>query len=209
MDNFLFVFEIIGTAAYAVLGALKAVKKEMDMFGTVVLGLTTAIGGGVIRDIILGSAPPRAFVHPVYAAVAIIFSAVVLLPAIRKYTVDNEIYNKIMFMLDTFGLALFTVMGVGIVCGAEEYNLFLVVFVGVITGVGGGVLRDVLSGDIPYIFVKHIYACASIAGAVICAVMWEQWGRMWAMLAGMTAVIVIRCLSSHFRWNLPVQHLDR
>ena len=82
----------------------------------------------------------------------------------------------------------------------------LLAFVGVITGVGGGVLRDVMAGDTPYIFVKHIYACASLVGAVICGLLWHYAGEGLSMLAGAAAVFLIRGLSAHFRWNLPHAH---
>jgi len=206
MLNFIFIFEIIGTAAYAVMGALTAIKRKMDMFGTVVLGVTTATGGGIIRDVILGYTPPRTFRYPVYAAVATIFSVIVIIPFIRKRFIDNnKIYEKIIFILDTVGLGLFTIMGVGIAYETSgDYSLFLVVFVGVITGVGGGVLRDIFSGSIPYIFIKHIYACASIAGAIVCAVMWNITEKSYAMITGMIIIVMIRCLSAYFKWNLPV-----
>lgn len=206
MPNFIFIFEIIGIAAYAVMGALTAIKRKMDMFGTVVLGVTTATGGGIIRDIILGNTPPRTFIHPVYAAVATLFSIIVLIPGIRKRFINNnKIYDKVMFLLDTIGLGIFTIMGVDVAFeSSAEYNMFLVVFVGVVTGVGGGVLRDLLSGNIPYIFVKHIYACASITGAVISTLMWESVGKFYATVAGIAVIFIIRCLSAYFRWNLPV-----
>ena len=75
--------------------------------------------------------------------------------------------------------------------------------IGLLTGVGGGVMRDVLAGNTPYILVKHVYACASLAGAVLCAVLWRLVPQYVAMLAGMTTVLLIRLLSAHFRWNLP------
>ena len=81
--------------------------------------------------------------------------------------------------------------------------MFLVVFVAVVTGVGGGVLRDQLAGDTPYIFVKHVYASASLAGALLCAGLWPWTGNVTAMLAGLAVVVLIRGLAAHFRWNLP------
>ena len=76
---------------------------------------------------------------------------------------------------------------------------------GVITGVGGGVLRDMMSGNMPYVFVKHIYACASLAGALLCTLLW-RFSAAWAMALGAGLVILIRCLSAHFRWSLPKAH---
>lgn len=205
----MFILELISTAAYAVLGALKAVKKEMDMFGTVVLGVTTAIGGGVIRDIVIGKTPPTAFVSPIFTTVAAIFSGIVLITHIRKKISENSVtYDRILFILDTMGLGAFTVTGVGTVIDSGNYNMLLIVFVGVITGVGGGVLRDIFSGDIPYIFVKHIYALASIAGALVCALLWHVADKNIAVSAGMAAVILIRCFSAHYKWNVPVKKLN-
>ena len=91
----------------------------------------------------------------------------------------------------------------------EEGGL-LAVFVGVITGVGGGVLRDVLSGNTPYIFVKHFYACASLVGAIFCAVCWTILGSVPSMLIGASTIIVLRNLAAHYRWSLPrIEEQDR
>lgn len=205
MDILIFIFEIIGIATYAVLGAMTAIKKRMDLFGTVILGIVTAMGGGIIRDIILGRTPPVAFVKPVYASVAIICSLIIAVPGIRLVLVKSKkIYNKAMFILDTVGLSFFTVIGIGIAFESAQYNMFLVVFVGVITGVGGGVIRDILSGEIPHIFVKHIYASASILGAIAAAFLWDMAGKFIAMVLGMAVIIVVRVLSAHFKWNLPI-----
>ena len=84
----------------------------------------------------------------------------------------------------------------------EEPPLYLLVFVGAVTGVGGGLLRDIMARDMPYIFIKHIYACASLAGVLLCGLM-RPVGEMPAMVAGAALVFVIRCLSAHYRWNLP------
>ena len=87
-----------------------------------------------------------------------------------------------------------------------QATVFLLVFVGVITGVGGGLLRDMMAGDTPYIFVKHIYASASLVGALLCGLLWHYAGEIPSMLVGGGAVILIRCLSAYFRWNLPRAH---
>ena len=110
-------------------------------------------------------------------------------------------------IMDSAGLGIFTVAGIRIAYEhAARPTLFLLVFVGVVTGVGGGVLRDVLAGDTPYIFVKHVYASASLAGALACVVLWPLAGEMAAMLCGSALVVAVRILSAHFRWNLPHAH---
>ena len=84
-----------------------------------------------------------------------------------------------------------------------ESNLYTAVFVGVVTGVGGGVLRDIMAGRTPFIFVKHVYASAALAGALLCAWLWPLIGQTAAMLAGFAVIMIIRLLSAHYRWSLP------
>lgn len=205
MDRFLLLVNLLGTVAFAASGAMTGLRKDMDLFGVCILGLTTATGGGVLRDLILGVTPPHTFREPLWAMVALGVSAVFFLRSVRRLlTRDHARYDRMMLWMDSLGLGAFTVMGVQIAYGSVDApTLFLLVFVGVLTGVGGGVLRDLLAGDTPYIFVKHVYASASLAGALICAGLWRYAGQIPAMLAGMAVVVVIRGLSAHFRWNLP------
>lgn len=204
MQTFIFILEIIGTIAFAISGAMTALKKNMDIFGVAILGLTTAVGGGAVRDIILGITPPTMFKKPVYAAVAICVSIIVFIPAIRRLLTRNHaLYDAMMLVMDSLGLGIFTVMGISTAYSvSEEFNLFLLIFVGVITGVGGGLMRDMMAGNTPYIFVKHIYACASLAGALVCALLWKPSGAAMAMFAG-AVVVIIRFLAAHFKWSLP------
>lgn len=205
MDFFVTVLELIGTVAFAASGALTAMKKHMDLLGIVVLGVVTAIGGGIIRDLILGATPPFAFRDPVSAFVAIGTSLLLFIPQLRRPLMRNQkVFDLAMFFMDSLGLGIFTVMGIWIAMDlSPDRSRFLLTFVGVITGVGGGVIRDVLAGQTPYIFVKHIYACASLVGAVICAFLWKLLPEYAVMLLGVAIILFIRILSAHFRWNLP------
>ena len=205
METVLFVLEIVGTLAFAVSGAFVGVRRDMDVFGVIILGLTTAVGGGVIRDLILGLTPPRTFQHPIYAMIAIAASVAVFLIARRGFTEKTTgPYSVVMLVMDSLGLGAFTVSAIGTALEqGVEYNAFLLVFTGVVTGVGGGVLRDVMAGQTPYIFLKHVYASASLLGAVLCVIMMPLTGDAWAIALGMTATVVIRLLSAYFRWNLP------
>ncbi len=209
MEIFVTVLELMGTVAFAASGALTAMKKRMDLLGIVVLGLITAVGGGILRDIILGATPPFAFRDPLCACVAVVTSLLLFVPYLRRPIMRNQkVFDLVMLIMDSIGLGVFTVMGIWIAKElSAEYRTFLLVFVGVITGVGGGVLRDVLAGETPYIFVKHIYACASLAGAVVCALLWRIVPSYAAMLAGVLTVLTIRMLSAHYHWNLP--HVNR
>ena len=209
MELFILILELAGTMAFAASGAMTGMKKNMDIFGVCILALTTAVGGGVIRDLILGNTPPATFRDPIYAGVAVLTALVLFLPQVRRLLLrDQRLYDLVLLVLDTLGLGIFTVMGMRIAYETTEApTLFLLVFVGVGTGVGGGVIRDMMAGDTPYIFVKHVYASASLAGALLCAVLWETAGELPAMLSGMGLVILIRGLSAHYRWNLPKAHI--
>lgn len=209
LEKYIFIIEIIGTIAFASSGAMVGIKKQMDLLGVCVLGMTTAVGGGMIRDLILGVNPPVMFQNPTYALLAIAFSVFIFC---GLYFFQNrlantrfqEVYDKLMMIFDSLGLGLFTVVGVttAINIGYETTG-FLQIFVGVLTGVGGGVLRDIMAGNTPYIFVKHVYASASIIGAMVCVLVERWFGELTAMLVGAAVVFVIRILAAHFKWNLP------
>ncbi|MGM9652182.1 MAG: trimeric intracellular cation channel family protein [Eubacteriales bacterium] len=205
MEFTLLILEIIGTIAFAVSGAMTALTRQMDIFGVTILGLTTAVGGGAIRDIILGRTPPAMFTNPLYALLAAAASVAVFLPSVRRFlTRRRHVFDTVLLWMDSLGLGAFTVAGIQTAMETNaDGGVFLLVFVGVITGVGGGVLRDVLAGNTPYIFVKHVYACASLAGALLCVLLWRPVGGTAAMLAGAAAVVALRLLAAHFRWSLP------
>lgn len=201
----LLIFELIGTVAFAVSGAMTALSKKMDIFGITTLGLTTAVGGGVIRDLVLGNTPPETFKNPIYGIVAIVTSMLVFVPFIRK--IDTEKHHNFEFMLlimDSLGLAVFTVMGIQTAVEVvTDFNIYLLIFVGIITGTGGGVIRDILAQNTPYIFVKHFYATASLIGAVVCIALWNFAGEIVAMITGAAVIFVLRMLAARFHWKLP------
>lgn len=208
-----FPIEIIGTVAFASSGAMVAVRKKLDLFGIIVLGVITAVGGGMLRDLMIGTIPPNMFRNPVYVftaflTVLILFLLFRLWPFLlcRRYM---ENYEKIMNILDAIGLGAFTVIGVntGVEAGYGEYH-FLIIFLGVITGIGGGILRDIMAGETPFVLKKHIYACASIAGACLYVLLLQFTHPDYAMLLSALLVIAIRILESHYRWDLPSIHND-
>lgn len=204
-DSLVFILELIGTVSFAVSGAMSALKKGMDIFGVAILGLTTAVGGGVIRDLILGNTPPNTFRNPVYALVAIATAIIMFFPAVRKFLGKRQrAYDLLLLAMDSVGLGIFTVVGIQVALRVyPEAGSFLLIFVGVLTGVGGGVLRDMMSRSMPYIFVKHFYACASLIGAVIYLVTLHLFGDIAATLCGAGSVILLRFLAAHYRWQLP------
>ena len=200
-----FLLEIVGTIAFAISGAIVGIQKKMDIFGVAILGLTTAVGGGILRDLILNITPPAALVDPVFAVTAILVSILFFIPSVRA-TLEyrKKLYDLLILVMDSVGLGLFTVVGVRAAMNAGfDSNLFLATFVGVLTGVGGGILRDIFAGDMPYIFIKHFYACASIIGAWTCALTWRSLHEIPSMILGAALIVILRLLAAHYRWSLP------
>lgn len=203
-----FILEIIGTIAFAASGAMVGVERKMDIFGVSVLGIVTAVGGGMIRDLVMGFTPPAVFRNPIYAVIATITSCIVFASLyLHKGAFDQKKkmrFDQLLLVMDTVGLGIFTVVGVnaGLQNGYRGYT-FLLVFVGTITGVGGGLLRDMMADVPPYIFVKHVYACASLVGAISCVIIDLFWGDVAAMILGSCVVILIRYFAARYHWNLP------
>ena len=211
--NIIFIVEIIGTIAFASSGAMVAVRKRLDLFGIIVLGVITAVGGGMLRDLMIGNIPPNMFRNPVYVLAAFLTVLVLfLLFRCWPFLLGSryiEGYEKIMNILDAIGLGAFTVIGIdtGVEAGYGDYH-FLIIFLGVITGIGGGILRDIMAGETPYVLKKHIYACASIAGACLYVVLLQVTRSDSAMIGRALLVVAIRILASHFRWDLPGIDMD-
>ena len=189
----IFILEFLGTVAFAISGASTGVQKKMDIFGVSILAMTTAV------------TPPAAFRNPVFTLTSIATGIIVFYIVRQHYNFYQRPWGEILLRtLDAVGLGLFTVIGVQTAfVHVSESNSYLAVFVGVITGVGGGILRDVLAGNTPYVLVKHFYACASLIGAVICAVLWPYTGSVPAMLAGASIIVVLRNMAAHYHWSLP------
>lgn len=211
--SLLFLFDLIGTIAFAISGAFVGIRKGMDIFGVNVLAVTTACGGGLMRDLIIGSIPPQMFRNPFFVMVATVVANVVFLLMYLHRHMPRKVatlYDKLLFWFDSLGLAAFTVDGVmaGIAMGYGD-NEFLICFLGFMTAVGGGALRDVLAGQTPDIFRKHVYAVAAIAGAVLMVALLRLFeSEQIAMLGGFLLVPVLRFLAAHFRWNLPKVNLE-
>lgn len=200
--------DLLGTVAFAVSGALVAIRRRMDIFGVVVLAIVTATGGGMLRDIIIGSLPPTSFLDPRYVGIsALIGVSVFLLLYFRPHIPQklSSLNNRLMFLFDTLGIAAFTVDGVAIgLANGFRSNLFLLVFLGSITGVGGGVIRDILANEMPDILRKHVYALTAILGGSVYALLAQTaLPEEVGMIAGFATVVILRLLGARFLWNLP------
>lgn len=195
----LVVLELAGLAVFAASGALAAVRARLDVFGVVVLGLTTALGGGIVRDVLLGITPPTTLrdwpylVVPVAAALAVFAWH----PQVARL-------RRAVLAADAVGLGLFTVSGTAtaLARGAPPYTACLI---GMTAGIGGGVLRDLLLREIPLVLRKEIYALAALAGGVV-VVVGARAGLPAAPVAAAGAVLVVavRMLALWRRWNAPV-----
>jgi len=209
-DVILRIMELLGTVAFAVSGVAVAVRKELDFFGAVVLGVITAVGGGLLRDVLLGQIPPVMFRNYLFVTVAFITSCLVFFTEYfesGKYHKQQDWYLQAINFFDSVGLGVFTAVGVNTAI-VHQFggNGFLTVFVGAITGIGGGMIRDVLAGEIPMVLIEHrqIYALAAIIGGTFHWFLYHQGvGLTTAMLSGSAAVLFIRFLAWRYHWELP------
>ncbi|WP_138268729.1 trimeric intracellular cation channel family protein [Anaerofustis stercorihominis] len=200
--------EIIGIIAFAISGAMVAIEKDLDIFGVVVLGVTTALGGGVIRDLILAINPPTMFISSNYAALAAISSLVIFIFSYFNYKYiqkNRKVFENALNFFDSIGLGVFVVLGVNtaMYSGYSDNN-FLIMFIGVITGIGGGILRDIMVKDIPFILRKRIYALAAILGGGVYIVLLKNGiNSNFSLIIGIFITILIRVLSKKYEWSLP------
>lgn len=192
------VIEFVGTMAFAISGIRLASAKKFDWFGAYIVGMATAIGGGTLRDVMLGI-PPFWMTNPIY----IICCALALLWVIffgKKIIRQQNTW----FVFDTIGLALFNVIGIEKTINMN-YPLWMAVIMGSITGAAGGVLRDILINEVPLIFRKDIYAVACILGGIIYVIcyMLDLPAEISALFSGLS-VITIRLLAVKYHWQLPI-----
>ena len=206
MDSFTWiVFDIMGTIAFAVSGAMVANEKRMDIFGIMVLALLTAVGGGMVRDVLAGVTPPMTlrnitdFMLSIVTAVLVIVTYSVCSLPQRRNRMIMLVYN----VCDTIGLASFTITGMltGLACDAGNQYV-LPVLLGVITAVGGGVLRDIMAQKMPVVLYKDIYATASLAGALIACLLNPYLGIIEMAWLCFFMVIGLRFGALYYGWHL-------
>ncbi len=208
MTEIIKITEIIGTMAFALSGSLVAISSGLDIFGVAFIACMTAFSGGVVRDIILGLNPPaifsnyRVFLIAIVVAILTFVIAYIFKDKFKIFKSKIEVINNI---FDAIGLAAFVVIGSESACiNGFMDNGFTVVFCGTITGIGGGIFRDVLIDTTPYIFKKHIYALAAIIGGVIYFILRNYTLNIQlTSLVSMLLVFGIRMLATKYRWSLP------
>lgn len=211
MDEIMFVLELIGAAAFAVSGAMVAIEKRADIFGVLFLAVTTALGGGVIRDVLIGRIPPVMFVSYWYLLISVVAALAVFIDAYlrsEKYKLHLDKLDAVNNIFDAIGLAVFTVSGMNAAMPVSD-NVILVLFVGMCTGVGGGMLRDVMTNIMPKVLRKRVYAVASLLGGGLYYAMYALGvNQIVSLGCGMLLIFALRLFATIFKWNLPSVKLD-
>ena len=202
------VLEIAGTISFAVSGAMTAMEKKVDLFGVLFLGIVTALGGGIIRDITIGKVPPSAFENGKYMMLAAATALIVFFIAwfaSEHYQNNVEILNAVNNIFDAAGLGIFTVIGMKTaIATGYGHNAFFTIFLGMVTGIGGGIIRDLMIREIPFVLRKRIYALASLFGGVIYYIFLRMnINDLIAVLISAGATFGLRMLATFFKWNLP------
>ena len=211
MEDVMFVLELIGAAAFAVSGAMVAIEKKADIFGVLFLAVTTALGGGVIRDVLIGRIPPVMFVSYWYLLISVVAALAVFIDAYlrsEKYKLHLDKLDAVNNVFDAIGLAVFTVSGMNAAMPVSD-NVILVLFVGMCTGVGGGMLRDVMTNTMPKVLRKRVYAVASLLGGGLYYAMYALGvNQIVSLGCGMLLIFALRLFATIFKWNLPSVKLD-
>ena len=203
------IFDYLGTIAFAISGALVGMQKRMDIFGIAMLALATAVGGGMIRDTLVGNTPPSALQDGSYIAPSLA-AVVALLFSSRRLRGNNKArrYSLYLYNLaDTFGLASFTVTGAMVGVAADPRSVFLLpVTLGLITACGGGIIRDIGALRIPVVFRNEVYASASVAGGIVFCFVRQVANLAWAVPLAFLTVMFIRLLAIRYKLELPRAH---
>lgn len=194
--------EVVGTVAFAAAGALVGVKKRLDIFGVAMLAVTTAVGGGIMRDTLIGNIPPLAFRNPMFIFISLVVAGLVSI--FVKQVVRKQ---RLLNLCDALGLGAFAATGASMALSHD--SLLLVVTVGVVTGIGGGVLRDIFVREIPLVFRAEIYAVAAAIGAACFYGLQLMLPVDMALYLACLITVAIRLLSLYYGINLPRVRADK
>lgn len=208
MDNlhtFYYLLDLSGTFAFAISGATAARQRGLDLFGICAIAYTVACGGGIIRDLCIGAIPPAGLTTWYYLAAAMVAAGMTIgfYPMVQKL-------NRPVLLFDAVGLSMFAVTGAQKAL-SYGHNGELAVLSGIITAVGGGVLRDIVLNRVPVILEKEIYASAALTGALIVVLgNYLNWlSSDWIAIVALTICFTLRILALRYHWNLPVFSDDK
>ena len=198
LGGFISILDYLGTIAFAVTGATKAIAHKADIFGIIVLATVVGVAGGITRDVIFGRFP-NAFSDPVYIILTVAAGIVMFF----LYTkLKKQMSTWLVF--DAVGLGVFSIIGASIAYSIVGLDFLPMLFAGVLTAIGGGILRDVFVREIPIVFVKEVYAVASVIGIVVFyAILSSGIDIQVASIIGIVTATGIRLLAMKYNWNLP------
>jgi uncharacterized membrane protein YeiH len=198
-EVFIYILDLFGTMAFAVTGAFKAIESKADIVGIVILATITGVAGGTIRDIVLGRFPPNSIMDPSYVVITVV-TGVVLFFLYSKLKKHWNVFLK----FDAIGLGVFTVIGATFAYNLFGLNFLAMVLAGMLTAVGGGILRDVFVNQVPIVFVKELYASASFVGVVVFYFILAIGADLYiASIVGISIVTGLRLVAMKYNWNLP------
>ncbi len=208
----IYIMELIGTIAFAISGALIAVRRSLDLFGVVLVGCITSVGGGIMRDLFLGKFPPNIFSNVIVLIIAAITAIVVFVISYfnaNKFESFEKRIESINNFFDAVGLATFSAIGTEMACelGFSDMAIFSI-SMGLLTGIGGGIIRDILVDSTPYVLKKHIYALASIIGSTIYYIIRINGNKIVALIVSIPIIVIIRLLAAKYHWKLPKINLN-
>ena len=199
IDFFIYILDLFGTMAFAVTGAFKAIEHKADIVGIIILATITGVAGGTIRDVIFGKTLPNSLIDPTYVIITVI-SAIVLFLLYSKMKKHWNVFLK----FDAVGLGVFTVIGATFAYNLFGMNFLIIVLSGMLTAIGGGILRDVFVNQTPIVFVKELYASASFIGAVIFYFTLLITNEVYAAtIIGIALTTGLRLVAMKYNWNLP------
>ena len=210
MDVFLIIIQCIGAVSFTVSATIYAIHKRADVIGALVFSLLTCFGGGVIRDLAVGNLPVSILSNKTLIYTALLSIGVCLvcyhLGFIKKVAsfADRHQHSFIIEFTDSLGLASYVISGLEIAREAGEEGFVVLLFAGCVTGVGGGILRDICSAEIPAVFRKHIYLIPVIIASIFFALTYKHMNEVLCVIITMAIVIAIRMLAFKFKWNLPI-----
>ena len=193
------ILDLFGTVVFAVTGAFKAIEHKSDLVGIVILATMTGVAGGVMRDLVFGRIPPLAIVNPLYVIITVATGVAMffLYRALKKHW-------NLFLKFDAIGLGVFTIIGATFAYNVFGLNFLAMAFAGVLTAVGGGILRDVFVNEMPIVFVKELYASASFIGVVIFfGLLSAGLDLNVAAIPSIVAATALRLLAMKYNWNLP------
>ena len=193
------ILDLFGTMAFAVTGAFKAIEHKADIVGIIILATITGVAGGTIRDIVLGHFPPHSISDPNYVIITTITGIVLffLYPKMQKHW-------NLFLKFDALGLGVFTAIGATLAYQLFGMNFLAMALAGMLTAVGGGILRDMFVNEIPMVFVKELYASASFLGVVVFFIILETGLQIeMATIGSIIVTTVLRLVAMKYNWNLP------